>query len=175
MTCKFPVLFVAIGLALPNTAWAKDKPGNATPQIFRELVDCKRLSEPTARLSCYDKGVSALEQAAIKHDVVIADREMIREARRAQFGYTMPSLRIFGGTDEDAFKEIQSKVRSVRELGLAMIRFTIEEGSVWDQIESRTLSMDPKAGTKVVIKAHALGRYTATFDGLPSIVVRRVK
>ena len=166
---------LVISLATPEMASAKEKVNNATPEIFRALVDCKRQPDPTARLACYDKGVSALEQAAIKHDVVIADREMIREARRAQFGYTMPSLRIFGGSDEDAVKELQTTVRSVRQLGLSLVRFTTEEGSVWQQTESRTLAVDPKPGTKVVIKAHALGRYTATFEGQVAINVQRVQ
>ena len=175
MTRRIPLLLVAASLAMPGVAVAKDKPVNASPQIFRTLVECKKLSDPTARLGCYDKGVSALEQAALKHDVVIADREMIREARRAQFGYAMPSLRIFGGSDEDAVKELQTKVRSMRELGLAMIRFTTEEGSVWQQTESRTLAVDPKPGTEVVIKAHAFGRYTATFKGQVAINVQRIQ
>lgn len=176
MTGKFCVLIVAAGLVLPQAVWAKDKgKPDASPQLFRTLVDCRKLTDPAARLVCYDKGVSALEQAAIRHDVVIADREMIREAQRAQFGYTVPSLRIFGGDDTDAVKELQSKVKSVRELGLALIRFTVEEGSVWEQTESKTLGFDPKPGTKVTIKAHAFGRYTATFDGQPAITVRRIQ
>jgi hypothetical protein len=176
MTRKFCVLIVAIGIALQQGVWAKDKAkADASPQIFRTLVDCRKLIDPTARLACYDKGVSALEQAAIKHDVVIADREMIREAQRAQFGYTIPSLRIFGGSDSDAVKELQSKVTSVRELGMALIRFTVEEGSVWEQTESKTLGFDPKPGTNVAIRAHAFGRYTATFEGQPSITVRRIR
>jgi len=175
MTGKISLLLLAASIALPGVAVAKDKPLNASPQIFRTLVDCKKLPDPTERLACYDKGVSALEQAALKHDVVIADREMIREARRAQFGYTMPSLRIFGGSDEDAVKELQTKVRSVRELGLAIIRFTTEEGSVWQQTESRTIAVTPKAGTEVVIKSHAFGRYTATFKGQVAITVQRVQ
>ncbi|WP_295637616.1 hypothetical protein [Novosphingobium sp.] len=175
MTGKFPLLLIAVCFAMPGAAVAKTKPLNASPQIFRALVDCKQLPDPTARLACYDKGVSALEQAALKHDVVIADREMIREARRAQFGYTMPSLRIFGGSDEDAVKELQTKVRSARDMGLAMVRFTTEEGSVWQQTESRTLAVDPKPGTEVVIKAHAFGRYTATFKGQVAINVQRVQ
>ena len=176
MTGKFCGLIVAVALTLPQAAWAKDKARpDASPQLFRTLVDCRKLTEPTARLACYDKGVSALEQAAIRHDVVIADREMIREAQRAQFGYTVPSLRIFGGADSDAVKELQSKVKSVRELGLSLIRFSVEEGSVWEQTESKTLGIDPKPGTKVTIKAHAFGRYTATFDGNPAITVRRIQ
>lgn len=181
MTGRFHLLLVAptlvvASLIVPGTALAKGKAGaDPSPQIFRTLVDCRKLTDPTERLACYDKGVSALEQAAIRHDLVIADREMIREAQRAQFGYTMPSLRIFGGTDSDAVKELQSKVKSVRELGLSLIRFTVEEGSVWEQTESKTLGIDPKPGMKVTIKAHAFGRYSATFDGQPAITVRRVQ
>lgn len=169
-------LCVAIAFAIPQAALAKDKAkADASPEIFRTLVDCRKLTDATARLACYDKGVSALEQAAIRHDVVIADREMIREARRAQFGYTLPSLRIFGGSDEDAVRDVQSKVKSARVLGLGLVRFTIEEGSVWEQTESKTLGQDPKPGMKVTIKSHAMGRYTATFDGQPAITVRRVQ
>lgn len=180
MTGKFPqftpaLLLAVMGLAVPGAVCAKEKSVNASPQIFRALVDCKRLTDPTARLACYDKGVSALEQAAIKHDVVIADREMIREARRAQFGYTLPSLRIFGGSDEEAVSEIQTKVRSARQMGPSIVRFTTEEGSVWQQNESKTLAVDPKAGTKVTIKARAFGRFIATFEGQVAIDVRRIQ
>lgn len=169
-------LCVVIAMAVPHAAAAKDKAkADASPALLRDLVDCRKMTDPTARLACYDKGVSALEQAAIKHDVVIADREMIREARRAQFGYTLPSLRIFGGSDEDVVREIQSKVKSARVLGMGLVRFTIDEGSVWEQTESRTLGQDPKPGMKVTIKSHALGRFTASFDGQPTITVRRVQ
>lgn len=175
MTGKLPLLIGVLCLAAPGAALAKEKTINASPEIFRALVDCKRQTDPGARLACYDKGVSALEQAAIKHDVVIADREMIREARRAQFGYTLPSLRIFGGSDEDAVNEIQTKVRIARQLNPSIVRFTTDEGSVWEQNEARTLAVDPKAGTKVTIKAHAFGRFTATFEGQVAINVRRVQ
>lgn len=180
MGCSFSTTRLALGVVLamaaPPVALARDKAKkDASPEIFRALVDCRKLTDATARLACYDKGVTALEQAAIKHDVVIADREMIREAQRAQFGYTMPSLRIFGGADSEAVRDLDTKVKSVRSLGLSLIRFSVEEGSVWEQTESRTLGKDPKPGTRVIIKAHAFGRYTASFEGQPSITVRRVQ
>lgn len=167
-----------LGLALGATpAVAKDRKGNdASPEIFRALVDCRRVADSTQRLACFDKASGVLEQAAARKELIIADKEMIREARRAQFGFTMPSLRIFGGSDaEDDVFQLVAKVTSAKEVGRGEFRFALETGSVWEQIEARTLSRDPRPGMTATVRRHALGRYTASFDGGVSITVRRVQ
>lgn len=171
------MLTIAAALLSAAPAMAKDrKEGDASPEMFRALVDCRRISDPTQRLACFDKASGALEQAAARKELIIADKEMIREARRAQFGFTMPSLRIFGGSDAtDDFTQLVAKVTSAREVGRGQFVFVLDNGSKWEQTEARSTSRDPRPGMTATVKRHALGRYTASFDGGISITVRRIQ
>src|SRR5690606_15796466 len=50
------------------------------------LADCRKLSEDSARLACYDKAVAALDQAEARGDIVVVDRDQARKVRRQAFG-----------------------------------------------------------------------------------------
>lgn len=172
-------LAMAIGfaLALAAPAAARDKTPPPAPQAYKDLVACKAIADPAARLACFDAQVGKLEQATAAGEVVVTDRAAVRETKKGLFGFKLPTLGLFGGGDEDKdeVKEIQGTVASARTFGYGAWRITLEDGSVWEQTDSERLVFDPRKGDKVRIYRAALGSFRMNVDGQRAIRVRRVE
>ena len=78
--------------------------GDGGPQIrlleerakeLQQLIDCRKIADPTQRLACFDQAASSLDQAEAKGDIVVVNREQARKVRRQAFGFTMPSISLF--------------------------------------------------------------------------------
>ena len=164
-------------LVCASTALAKDKAPPPQPQAYKDLVECRSIPDPAARLACYDAQVGKLEQAAASGDVVVADRATVREARKGLFGFRLPTLGIFGGgeDDKDEVKSIEGTVKTARPFGYGSWRVTLADGSVWEQIDDERLVFDPVTGNKVKISKGALGTFRMNIDGQRAIKVRRVE
>lgn len=179
------VVFGASALALVaggGQALAKksDKAPPPAPQAYQQLIECKQIADPTARLACYDQQVGAIESATAAGDLVISDRQTIKEARRGLFGFRLPSLGIFGGGGDDEndandIKAIDSTVKAARQFGYGSWRVTLDDGSVWEQVDDQKLLFDPVSGNKVHIYKGAVGTFRMNIDGQRAIKVRRVE
>lgn len=176
---RAPVLLAAISaLALAPMASARSVNADKldTPKIFKDLVDCRQITDAAQRLACYDEKVATLEKAQQSRDIVIADKAEVREAKKGLFGLTLPSIKLFGGgSSDDEIKEIDAVVRIARQVGYGAWQFTLDDGATWQQIDSETVVFEPRAGSKVRIKRGALGSFIANIDGQPGIKVRRVQ
>lgn len=173
-------LAMAGGLLLASTmpAVAKEKAPPPPPQAHKDLVACKAIVDPAARLACFDAQVGKLEQATAAGEVLVTDRAAVRETRKGLFGFRLPTFGLFGGGDEedkDEIKEIQGNVASARTFGYGAWRITLEDGSVWEQTDSERLVFDPRKGDKVRIYKAALSTYRMNIDGQRAIRVRRVE
>lgn len=166
---------IALACAVP--AAAKDKAPPPPPQAYKDMVACKAIPDPAARLACFDAQVGKLEQATAAGEVVVTDRAAVRETRKGLFGFKLPSLGLFGGDDDDKdeIKEILGTVAAARTFGYGSWRITLEDGSVWEQTDSERLVFDPRKGDKVKIYKAALGTYRMNIDGQRAIRVRRVE
>ncbi len=168
---------IGLALVLAVPAGAKDKTPPPAPQAYKDLVACKAIADPAARLACFDAQVGKLEQATAAGEVVVTDRAAVRETRKGLFGFRLPSLGLFGGDDDDKdeIKEILGTVAAARTFGYGSWRITLEDGSVWEQTDSERLVFDPRKGDKVKIYRAALGTYRMNVDGQRAIRVRRVE
>lgn len=178
----FSVAVLAAGCMIATPAFAKDdKEDDAPPAIFQAVIDCKTVSDPTERLACYDEKVAALESAQASNQVVVADREQIKKARRGLFGFTLPKIKLFGGSGDDKdekeeFKELTSKIKSVRTNGRGLYVITIEEGdAVWEQSEKSRRFVRARAGDEIRIQRATLGSFKANINGGLAIRVRRIR
>lgn len=165
------------GLTLALPASAKDKAPPPPPPAYQELVKCREVADPTARLACYDAQATRLEQATAAGDVVISDRASLREARRGLFGFKLPTLGIFGGgnDDKEEIKSIEGVIASARPFGYGAWRITLEDGSVWEQTDDERPVFDPAKGDKVKVYTGALGTFRMNIAGQRAIKVRRVE
>ncbi|MDZ7588864.1 MAG: hypothetical protein U5J78_06930 [Parasphingorhabdus sp.] len=162
-TCFFGAILAA---AAPGYAADDKKDGLGTPPaIFTDVVSCKSIADPAARLSCYDQKVAALETARLANEVVIADRAQVQEARRGLFGLSLPNLKLFGNDDDADFQQIESVIKSVRSQRDGKYVFTLEDGAVWRQTETTPTLRTPKSGDPIEIKRGALGSFLAKIKG----------
>lgn len=172
------LLALAAPVALcAGAAVAKDKTPPPQPQAYKDLVQCKGIADPAARLACYDTQVGKLEQAAASGDVVLADRASMRETKKGLFGFKLPTLGIFGGgsDDKDEVNTLEGAVAQAKKFGYGSWRITLADGSVWEQTDDEKLIFDPVKGNKVKVYKGALGTYRMNVDGQRAIKVRRVE
>src|SRR6185369_5733362 len=92
------IVTVALGIALVSPAFAADT-SPAPPKAVQATIDCRRLSDDHARLACYDEAVDSLGKALGQGQVVAVDRSQVQAVRRQAFGFTLPSLDLFGRSE----------------------------------------------------------------------------
>ncbi|MEH6714178.1 hypothetical protein [Parasphingorhabdus flavimaris] len=171
---------VAAGItSAPASAQEVDrrKALTAPPTVYTELVACKDVADPTARLACYDEKVTTLQTAQSSNQVVIADREQVREARRGLFGLTLPRIKLFDGEGDEGeqIESIEGIIKSARTIRSGKWLIQLEEGAVWQQTEPpRSTMRRPKAGDSITIERAALGSYLAKVNEGRGFKVKRV-
>lgn len=158
--------------------------GSVTPALAQEdrrapaleqLAACRAQADPVQRLACYDAAAAALDNAERSGEVVVLDRDQVREARRGLFGFPMPSMDLFGRGDaveEEVIDNVSYVVRSAREVRGGEWLFVMEDGSVWRQIDGRMWGR-PRPGETAVVRRASLGSFLMNVGDAPAIRVRR--
>ena len=174
----------AIGLALlaafgigttAALAQAPVKPAGRA-ELVQKLVDCRKLTDDSARLACYDQAAAAIDQAEAKGDIVVVDREQARKVRRQAFGFTLPSLSLFEkGETQEEIENVSGKIASVRQDATGKWILKLEDGAVWAQVDSNELFKTPKPGMPVKIRRASMGSYLVSVDGTRAFRARRVE
>lgn len=166
------------GAMISSSVAAKDKTPQPPPQTWQDMVKCRQISDPGARLACFDTQVAKVEQAAAAGDLVLADRESIRRTKRGLFGFGIPGGGLLGESDDknaEEISEIDGTVSAARQFGYGAWRITLADGSVWEQTDDQKLLFDPKSGSKVHIYKGMMGTYRANIDGQRALKMRRVQ
>ncbi len=163
------VLFALPVLLLATPALAQERSKTLTA-----VVDCRKISDAGERLACFDKTVAAFDTAEQQQQVVVVDKEQVREARRSIFGLNLPHIRLFGGDGTDAeLSELQGTIRSFNRNADGRLFFVLEDGARWVQTDDSSL-VGIRAGTAVTLKRGAMGSYFAKFRGSSTARVARV-
>jgi hypothetical protein len=163
-------------LACPGTVSAKE--AVPPPAVYQDLVKCREVADPAARLACFEASTVALEAATSSGDLVITDRAARRKARKGLFGFDFSGLGLFGGDDGDQADQATSldgTIASASEVGYGRWRIELADGSVWIQTDDRAFPRDPAVGNKVHISRAPLGGYTMKVDDRRATKVRRVQ
>lgn len=162
--------------AAPALAQEDDPADHAYLESLRK---CRDLTDPTARLACYDAAANRILTASEKGLVRVVEREEFEQTRRRLFGFSLPGLGIFGG-DRDAGEDeqldmLESTVTSARRVGDDWV-FTIAEGGAAWRISNPPMRLDGlKAGDKVVFKKAALGSYFVRINGQTGVKGMRIR
>lgn len=170
---------LAASLGSPAVAQETDRKNalGAPPVIYTDLVACRDIAEPAARLSCFDEKVAALQTAQSTNQVVIADREQVREARRGLFGLSLPRIKLFGDdADEgDRIESVEGIVQSARMVAGGKWLIQLEDGAVWQQTDpARSTMRPPKSGDPIKIERAAMGSFLAKVNDGRGFKVKRV-
>lgn len=176
MKRSVPILFLLLSATPIVTAVAAtaDQP----PAVYSALMRCRGLPAETERLACYDEAVAKLETATRNREVVLVDREHIRNTKRKLFGLPLPDLNLFGDDREGRTEQVDTLEGEVAEAhteGDGNWVMRLKDGAVWMQTDGRPLAVAPRGGTKVVVKRAAMGSFIMRVNRQPGIRVRRAR
>ena len=155
-------------------------PAAAPPaKAVTDLQSCRALTDPAARLACYDRAVDALASATARGDVVVVERTEVRKARKGLFGFTLPRIGFLTGRADNAEdaadeKELNTTVTASRQIGNGKWRFTVEGGALWETVEASMGFRDPLVGRKVTIEKGMMGAYFVTVEKGRRVQAKRV-
>ncbi len=181
MTRRLHLMLILLLAGAPALAVAQSRNANPPPrpESFEALVRCRAITGDAARLACFDQAAAALQAAQERREVVVVDRQQVREGRRRLFGLALPRLPIFGGgddeDDEDQIRTVEGVVASASQDGLGHWVVALQDGAVWMQVDNNTLALRPRAGQRVVINRGALGSFMMRVNNQPGIRVRRTR
>jgi hypothetical protein len=143
-------------------------------RVVDELLACRSIAESGARLACMDRTAAAIADARDKKQIVVLDRDDVREAKRSVFGFSLPKIKLFGkGDDEPEVTEINGKVANVRDAGNGRLMIRLAEGTNWQTTET-SLGFSPKPGDTIRIQAGILGSYKASIGKGRAVKIKRV-
>lgn len=165
-----------LAAAAPGGAYSASPPklpGRA--ELIKELSACRTVTDPTERLACFDKTAAALDEAQRKGDVVVVDRQQVREVKRQAFGFRLDALSVFnkGGAKEAEDEAITTVATAAYRNASGKWVVTLEGGAVWRQIDDEELSRDPHPGSQIRVRKASLGSFMMNVDGQPGIRVHR--
>ncbi|MGB3627223.1 MAG: hypothetical protein WA989_15430 [Henriciella sp.] len=173
-------ILLAAGAALVMIAPATAQEGADSASTTR-VYACIDVADDLERLACYDAAVGRLKAAEETGDVVTVTREQVEEVKRDSFGFSLPSLPKLvmpklGGDDDSEIKEMTIAVDRISRGGDGKFIVYLENGQVWQQIESKKVYYSAKRGVEnVTIKSAALGSFRMQFDDGVPFRARRIQ
>lgn len=160
---------------------------SALPAIAEDRVSteaiyaCAEIAEDAERLACFDNTVAQFRAAEDAGEVATISKEELSELNRESFGLSLPSLPKtllpkFGSSDDTKLDTISEPVKSTSRLSSGKLRITLENGQVWDQIDTKDIYVSRKRGVESAeIKRASLGSFKMKLDGGRSFRVTRAK
>lgn len=174
--CGLLVLGTVIGVssASAQSDSAKEEPRAG---IVEHLFDCRAIEDSSERLACFDREVDRVYQARESKELVITDREEIKQTRKGLFGFTLPKIGIFKGEDNgvEEISQVTATIASARQNRNGRYILTLESGAQWVQVDKVPVFGNPSAGDEVVIEKGILGSYKAKIGKRRAFKVKRVE
>jgi hypothetical protein len=172
------ILGVIAGLMIATSTGA-ESPSLSGTRLIDALAQCRTITDPKSRLDCYDKASEIIVAARDKHDIVVVDREEVKQARKSLFGFTSPNLNLFGHNKdkasfpEEEIKQIEGVVETAQLLGDGNWSIILDNQAMWLQTDNQTIVNEPHKGSKIIIKRGALGAFWMIIERQPAIKVQR--
>lgn len=154
-------------------AVAQESQPTAGAQRVGQLVQCRSVADRDARLACYDREVAGLAAAIDSREIVVVDREVVRETRRSLFGFATPARGLLAETPEDEITQLTTSLTAVRPFGVGRYRLGLKDAGTWETLEAQS-TLFPKTGDTVELKRGLLGSYIATVGRSRAVRVKRV-
>ncbi|MBE7219415.1 MAG: hypothetical protein INR64_13150, partial [Caulobacteraceae bacterium] len=132
------------------------------------------IGEAAARLACYDGAADALAKAQAAGDVVVVDRAQVREVRRQAFGFHLPSLDLLPRAPKEApLQQVDFVLASAGRTSEGKWAMVAEDGARWVQTDSEDIDNPPHAGSRLLVRAGALGGFFCKVDNQIAVRCRR--
>jgi hypothetical protein len=156
-----PYLTFPLALILATPVLAAEPPPLPSVPSYSDVLACRSIADPKARLACFDKTVGTLAAAETSGDVVVINRAKVEEVKRQAFG--LPNL--------DALKafEIHTKAKPIERISFVIANahqtaggrwmVTSADGQVWTQVDSADVYPEPAAGRSAVVYRGMIGSF----------------
>lgn len=171
---KILLCAAALGLSTSGVAAARKAPDTGIPHQVRTLLACRAVVDAQQRLACFDGASSGIDQALVRRDLVVVDREGANAARRSLFGFALPNFGGLLGGEDDAIKEIESTLTALARNPEGGWTFKLADGSTWTQTDDVMFALAPRKGDKIKVKRRSLGSFTLTVNSQPGVRVKRI-
>jgi hypothetical protein len=173
--CSRIIAVMALAALAPAPAPAKPKAQDARSNaLIQALSACRGVADEKARLDCYDKAGARLADAVDKRELVVMDRQEIRETRRSLFGFSVPNIPLFRGESGADDGKLETTIAGASRLEGGKWQIRLEDGAIWQTNETRLNLSDPRPGQKILIQRGTLGNYFLRIDGQRGVRGRRV-
>jgi hypothetical protein len=137
---------------------------------LQALSQCRKLTDSTQRLACFDKAAAVLDQAEAQGQVVVVDRDQVRTVRRQAFGFNIPTLSFFGrGGREEEVDNVMVELTGASSSWQGKWTFVTKDDAVWQQTDTNPLFADPHRGSRMQIKKGVLGSFFCKVDNQPAV------
>lgn len=175
ITMMMPLSLSALIMAAVSVTVAEDQPAPAGAAVVDNMLACRSLTDPAARLACFDKTAAVFAKARDNRQVRVIDQEIVKRTKRSLFGLSLPDLNFFGGKDDNdgelEIREITASVTSVRSQGHGIYAIGLDDGSSWVFTEEQAEA--PHRGDAVTIKRAALGSFKGSLNKRSAVRIRR--
>ncbi|NBC19627.1 MAG: hypothetical protein GVY06_01045 [Alphaproteobacteria bacterium] len=163
-----PALIIWTGPAL-----AESDPPVSTGEVYA----CADIDADRERLACYDEAVGRLEQAEKSGEIRAVSRREVEEDRRRNFGLSLPGFSMlgFGQEDDDRVDTVNAGVTNISEGPFGKLTIRLDNGQVWEQIDSRRVHVSSRTENIAEIKRAALGSFKMKIGNSRSFRARRVE
>ena len=160
---------LCLDLALPQIA-------SAQSTLLSGLYACEGLSGEAAQLSCFKAETAKLRAGEGSGAVLTAPRDPAAAPQAAVQNSAEPEFAPLAKDKPKGAKSQTVAIRSTSTNGNGYVRFTLENGEVWQQIEKARVRLGKGDSDALTIKRKSLGSFMGTVnDKRPSFRVRRVK
>ncbi|MDO1559679.1 hypothetical protein Q0812_09595 [Brevundimonas sp. 2R-24] len=167
-----------IALIGASPALAQSAPASPEAAIVIEIERCRQVMDPVQRLACFDAAAASLSAATQSGEVVVMDRARIQETNRRLFGLSVDVGSIFrreGAPEPEQLTEITSALVSAARNGQDDWVFTLEDASVWRQIDNERLRTTPRQGDTIRVRRAGFGSYFLNVNDQRALRVERIR
>ena len=136
------------------------------------LLDCTQITDSAERLACFDSQSTVVKSQLSTGELVPVYKAEIAEARRGLFGIDRIRMPGFMANEVEDISEIETTIVTATRQQSGW-RFTLADGSQWDQIDTANPYFRNTEGTPVRIRRATLGSYLLTVGNSPAMRVSR--
>ncbi|AKH44111.1 hypothetical protein FHS61_001430 [Altererythrobacter atlanticus] len=148
--------------------------------VLNILLECAKIADPMARVSCYDNNIRRVEPSAA---AAVPDRGQDRQPASPAFaeGAATQTRAAVAPVRQDAppprgESSFTPVIASISERSPGAFLVTLEDGASWEYSDNMPLSYrPPRRGSKVEIERGSLGSYLLRYDNQQPARVRRVR
>ena len=165
-----PLLPALAVLAVTMAAQAAPKPpaslNDRRAGALEALSACRAVSDPAARLACFDSAAGRLDEAEKTGEIVVVDRKQAGEVRRQAFGFALPSLALFDKAEgTETLDRVESVLKEARQGADGKWILKLENGAVWRQTDADGPARRPRPGMTVSVRSASMGSFLISVDG----------